>query len=136
VLFRSGIGISFYTHKDTITVIRTIEKGPSERAGLKGGDRIITADGDSLFGRDLTNGDLVKKLKGPKNTDVVLEVIRKGEPKPLKFNVTRGVIPIVSVDAAYMLTETLGYIKINRFAESTYKEFKKEFINKGGKIWN
>lgn len=121
-----GIGISFYTHKDTITVIRTIEKGPSERAGLKGGDRIITADGDSLFGRDLTNGDLVKKLKGPKNKDVVLEVIRKGEPKPLKFNVTRGVIPIVSVDAAYMLTETLGYIKINRFAESTYKEFKKE----------
>ena len=58
-----GIGISFYTHKDTITVIRTIEKGPSERAGLKGGDRIITADGDSLFGRDLTNGDLAKRPK-------------------------------------------------------------------------
>jgi len=120
-----GIGISFYTHKDTITVIRTIENGPSERAGLKGGDRIITADGDSLFGRDLTNGDLVKKLKGKKNTDVTLGVIRKGETKPLKFKVTRGNIPIVSVDAAYMLTETLGYIKINRFAESTYKEFKK-----------
>ena len=120
-----GIGISFYTHKDTITVIRTIENGPSERAGLKGGDRIITADGDSLFGRDLTNGDLVKKLKGKKHTDVTLEVIRRGENKPLKFKVTRDNIPIVSVDAAYMLTQTLGYIKINRFAESTYKEFKK-----------
>lgn len=120
-----GIGISFYTYKDTITVIRTIDNGPSERAGLKGGDRIIAADGDSLFGRDLTNGDLVKKLKGPKNTNVALEVIRKGEDEPLKFKVKRGVIPIVSVDAAYMLTETLGYIKINRFAESTYKEFKK-----------
>ncbi|WP_452224002.1 S41 family peptidase [Lacinutrix chionoecetis] len=121
-----GIGISFYTYNDTITVIRTIENGPSERAGLKGGDRIITADGDSLFGRDLTNGDLVKKLKGPKDTNVTIEVVRRGEPKPLKFKVTRDNIPIVSVDAAYMLTETLGYIKINRFAESTYKEFKKE----------
>ena len=120
-----GIGISFNTHQDTITVIRTIENGPSERAGLKGGDRIITADGDSLFGRDLTNGDLVKKLKGLKNTDVTLEVVRKGEAKPLKFVVKRGIVPIVSVDAAYMLTKTLGYIKINRFAESTYKEFKK-----------
>jgi carboxyl-terminal processing protease len=119
-----GIGISFYTHNDTITVIRTIENGPSERIGLKGGDRIITADGDSLFGRDLTNGDLAKKLKGPKNTDVILEVIRKGALNPLKFKVTRDIIPIVSVDAAYMLTNTLGYIKINRFAESTYKEFK------------
>lgn len=121
-----GIGISFYTHQDTITVIRAIDNGPSERAGLKGGDRIITADGDSLFGRDLTNGDLVKKLKGLKNTEVTLEIIRKGEEKPLKIKVIRDVIPIVSVDAAYMLTQTLGYIKINRFAESTYKEFKKE----------
>jgi len=120
-----GIGISFYTHRDTITVIKTIENGPSQRAGLKGGDRIITADGDSLFGRDLTNGDLVKKLKGPKNKNVTLEVLRRGEKMPLKFKVKRGIVPIVSVDAAYMLTETLGYIKINRFAESTYKEFKK-----------
>ncbi|WP_290698757.1 S41 family peptidase [Lacinutrix sp.] len=120
-----GIGINFNTHQDTITVIRTIENGPSERAGLKAGDRIITADGDSLFGRDLSNGDLVKKLKGKKNTDVILGIIRKEEAKPLTFKVTRGDIPIVSVDAAYMLTQTLGYIKINRFAESTYKEFKK-----------
>lgn len=121
-----GIGISFYTYKDTITVIRTIEKGPSERAGLKGGDRIITANGDSLFGRDLTNGDLIKKLKGKKNTSVTLEIIRRGEVKPLKFEVNREDIPIKSVDASYMLTKTLGYIKINRFAESTYKEFKHE----------
>jgi len=121
-----GIGISFYTYKDTITVIRTIAKGPSERAGLKGGDRIISANGDSLFGRDLANGDLVKKLKGAKDTDVTLEVVRRGEDKTLKFKVKRDNIPIVSVDAAYMLTETLGYIKINRFAESTYKEFKRE----------
>lgn len=124
-----GIGISFYTYKDTITVIRTIEDGPSERAGLKAGDRIITANGDSLFGRDLTNGDLVKKLKGLIDTKVNLGVIRRGSDKALAFTVTRGHIPIKSVDAAYMLSDSLGYIKINRFAESTYKEFKKE-LNK------
>lgn len=124
-----GIGISFYTYNDTITVIRTLEDGRSEKAGLRAGDRIITANGDSLFGRDLNNGDLVKKLKGLINTKVNLEVIRRGISKPLAFTVTRGHIPIKSVDAAYMLSDSLGYIKINRFAESTYKEFKTE-LNK------
>ncbi|TYB76063.1 S41 family peptidase [Bizionia saleffrena] len=124
-----GIGISFYTYNDTITVIRTIEDGPSEKAGLMAGDRIITANGDSLFGRDVNNGDLVKKLKGLIDTKVNLEVVRRGSSKPLAFTVTRGHIPIKSVDAAYMLGDSLGYIKINRFAESTYKEFKKE-LNK------
>lgn len=121
-----GIGISFYTYRDTITVIRTIENGPSAKAGLKGGDRIITANGDSLFGRDLSNGDLIKKLKGPIDTDVNIEVYRKGEPELLKFKVRRDHVAIKSVDASYMLTDSLGYIKINRFAESTYKEFKRE----------
>lgn len=121
-----GIGISFYPYRDSIAVIRAIEGGPSSKAGIKGGDRIVFANGDSLYGRDLSNGDLVKRLKGPIDTDVLLEVYRKGEPKLLKFKVTRDHIPIKSVDASYMLTESLGYIKINRFAESTYKEFKRE----------
>ncbi|MBP93626.1 MAG: peptidase S41 [Flavobacteriaceae bacterium] len=121
-----GIGISFYTYNDTITVIRTIEGSPSDKVGIQGGDRIITADGDSIFGKDLSNSDIIKKLKGPIDTKVKLEVYRKGEPKLLTFSVKRDHIPIRSVDAAYMLTETLGYIKINRFAESTYKEFKEE----------
>ena len=121
-----GIGISFYTYNDTITVIRAIKGSPSDKAGIRGGDRIITANGDSIFGKDLSNSDIVKKLKGPINTKVTLEVFRKGEPKLLKFTVKRDHIPIKSVDAAYMLTETLGYVKINRFAESTYKEFKTE----------
>ncbi|WP_223034626.1 S41 family peptidase [Hanstruepera marina] len=119
-----GIGISFYTYKDTITVIRAIEGSPSDKAGIVGGDRIITANGDSIFGKDLSNSDILKKLKGPINSKVVLEVLRPGESELLKFTVKRDNIPIKSVDAAYMLTETLGYIKINRFAESTYKEFK------------
>ena len=120
-----GIGVSFYTYRDTITVIRAIENGPSAKAGIKGGDRIIMANSDSLFGERLNDGELVKKLKGPINTKVDLKVYRKGEPELLNFTVKRSIIPIKSVDAAYMLTEKLGYIKVNRFAESTYKEFKK-----------
>ncbi|TYA52409.1 S41 family peptidase [Formosa maritima] len=121
-----GIGINFYTYKDTITVIRAVEGGPSEKAGIIGGDRIIMANGDSIFGKDFSNNDIIKKLKGPINTLVDLKVYRRGEPKLLDFTVKRNHIPIRSVDAAYMLTDKLGYIKINRFAESTYKEFKQE----------
>lgn len=121
-----GIGISFYDYRDSIAVIRTIENGPSEKVGIKGGDRIIMANGDSLNGRKYSNETLIKKLKGPINTDVTLKVFRKGEPELLEFIVTRDNIPIKSVDVAYMLTNTLGYIKINRFAESTFKEFKRE----------
>lgn len=118
-----GIGISFYTYKDTITVIRAIDGGPSAKAGIRGGDRIITANGDSIFGRNLTDKDVLNQLKGPLNSKVDLEVYRKGEPKLLKFRIKRDHIPIESVDAAYMLSESLGYIKVNRFAESTYNEF-------------
>ncbi|NJX15779.1 S41 family peptidase [Tamlana crocina] len=119
-----GIGVSFYTYKDTIAVIRAIENGPSAKAGIQGGDRILMADGDTLYGNKLNDGDIINKLKGEINSKVKLTVFRRGEPELLEFNVKRGKIPIKSVDAAYMLTGDLGYIKINRFAESTYKEFK------------
>ena len=121
-----GIGVSFYSYKDSIAVIRAITGGPSAKAGIKGGDRIVYANGDSLFGKSLRDGDLIKKLKGPIDSEVYLKVFRRGQPQLLDFVVTRGHVPIKSVDAAYMLTPTLGYIKINRFAESTYKEFKTE----------
>lgn len=124
-----GIGVSFYTYKDTIAVIRTFKGGPSDKVGIKGGDRIIMADGDSIFGSHWSNQDLIEKLKGEKNTNIHLKIYRKGEKELLDFDVKRATIPINSVDAAYMLTPTLGYIKINRFAESTYKEFKKALNN-------
>ena len=120
-----GIGVNFYTYKDTVTVIRPVAGGPSERAGVKGGDRIITANGDSIFGGQWSNDEIIGKLKGEKGTKVTLKVKRRGVDKLLEFEVKRDVIPIKSVDAFYMLTSSLGYIKINRFAESTYKEFKK-----------
>jgi len=120
-----GIGVNFYTYNDTVTVIRPVAGGPSEKAGIKGGDRIIVADGDSIFGNYWSNDDIIHKLQGEKGTKVSLTIKRKGEDKLLKFRVKREVIPIKSVDASYMLTNNLGYIKINRFAESTYKEFKR-----------
>ena len=119
-----GIGISFYTYKDTVAVIRTIEGGPSERAGILPGDRIIIANNDTIFGRQWKNEDIIAKLKGDKNSRVNLKVYRKQTDEYLNFNIRRDDIPIKSVDAAYMLTPTLGYIKVNRLAESTYIEFK------------
>ncbi len=119
-----GIGINFYPYKDSIAVIKPTEGGPSERAGIMSGDRILLADGDTIYGGDITNDFITKKLKGDKNTKVKLTVYRKGEDDLLEFEVKRKNIPIKSVEAAYMLTDQLGYIKMNRFAESTFKEFK------------
>ena len=120
-----GIGVSFYTYKDTVAIIRPIEEGPSAKAGIKSGDRIIMANEDTIFGRQWSNEEIIDKLKGEKNTKVSLKVYRRGEPELLDFEVKRADIPLKSVDAAYMLTENLGYIKINRFAETTYKNSKK-----------
>lgn len=119
-----GIGISFYTYNDTIAVIRPVEGGPSEKVGILPGDRIIMADGDTIYGKQWANQDIVQKLKGKKNSKVNLTVYRRGEPELLYFTVKRAQVPLKSVDAHYMLTENLGYIKLNRFAESSYREFK------------
>ena len=119
-----GIGVNFYMHNDTIAVIKPIEGGPSEQAGLKAGDRILFAGKDKLFGRKLPSDSLFPKLKGGEGSKIELTIFRKSENKKLKFMVTRSVIPIKSVDVAVMVNQTDGYIKINRFAESTYDEFK------------
>lgn len=119
-----GIGINFYPYKDSIAVIKTIAKGPSFLKGIKPGDRILMADNDTLYGKNLQNETIVGKLKGKKGSAVKLKVYRKSNDKTFNVNVKRGVIPIKSVDAFFMMSDDMGYIKINRFAESTYKEFK------------
>lgn len=124
-----GIGVSFFNINDTIAVIQALEGGPGERVGLQGGDRILYADEEPLFQRKLSNDSLSEHLKGSANTQVALKVYRKGEPELLDFTIRRGKVPLKSVDAAYMLTPEVGYIKINRFAESTYEEFKKALHN-------
>ena len=129
-----GIGINFYMYKDSLAVIKTVENGPSEKAGIESGDRILFANNTQLFGKKLQSDSLFPILKGKKGTEIELTVFRKKEGKLKKIKVMRDVIPIKSVDVGLMLSEDLGYIKINRFAETTYKEFKKsmESLSKKG----
>lgn len=119
-----GIGVNFYMYKDSVAIIKTVENGPSEKAGIKAGDRILYADKTKLFGRKLPTDSLFAKLKGKEGSEIVVTVYRKSENKKIKIKIKRGVIPIKSVDAALLLNPTMGYIKINRFAETTYDEFK------------
>ncbi|WP_062054691.1 S41 family peptidase [Aquimarina longa] len=130
-----GIGVSYYPYRDTISVINTIKDGPSEKAGIKAGDRILMANNDTLYGDRLIREQLANKLKGELNSQVQLKLYRKGEGV-FDVVVKRGRVPLKSVDAAYMLDQVLGYIKINRFAETTYTEFEEaigELQSKGAK---
>ncbi|WP_350293687.1 S41 family peptidase [uncultured Croceitalea sp.] len=119
-----GIGIQFKRVKDTITVVRSIKGGPSDSKGIKAGDKILMANKDTLFGKQILNSELISKLKGENGTKVRLKILKKPENKIFFVNVKRGVVPIRSVEANFMLSSDLGYIKINRFAESTFDEFK------------
>ncbi|UJH90375.1 S41 family peptidase [Antarcticibacterium sp. 1MA-6-2] len=119
-----GIGVSFQKVRDTIVVIQPLKGGPSEKIGIKGGDRILFANDEQLFDKNISNDSLISQLKGEENSNVTLTVFRKGLKNLMTFNVKRGRVPLKSVDAAYMLSDKLGYIKINRFAETTYQEFK------------
>ena len=119
-----GIGVSFYVYKDTIAVIKTIEGGPAEKAGIKAGDRILYADEYKIFGDAIPRDTITARLKGEINSKVLLKIVRKGEKELLKFNVKRKEVPLLSVDASYKLTNEVGYIKVNRFSETTHKEFK------------
>ncbi|WP_133687003.1 S41 family peptidase [Maribacter spongiicola] len=124
-----GIGINFYAYQDTIAVIKTVKDGPSFLKGILPGDRILMADNDTLYGKDFPSEVIVEKLKGQEGTSVDLTVFRKSENRTFKVKVKRGIVPLKSVDAYYMLTKDIGYIKVNRFAESTYKEFKDALVN-------
>ena len=119
-----GIGINFYPYKDTISVIRTVDNGPSFLKGILPGDRILKAGNDTLYGRGMQSDIIVDKLKGQKGTTVELTVYRRSEDRTFKVNVKRDVVPIKSVESYFMLTPDMGYIKVNRFAESTFREFK------------
>ncbi|MFS4466417.1 S41 family peptidase [Maribacter sp. 2210JD10-5] len=119
-----GIGINFYSYRDTISVIRTVKGGPSDRKGIRPGDRILMANNDTLYGKGMPSDVIVDKLKGKEGTSVNLTVYRKSEDKTFSVKVRRGIVPIKSVDSYYMLEDDIGYIKVNRFAESTFKEFK------------
>lgn len=124
-----GIGVNFYMYKDSVAVIKPIPGGPSDRAGIKAGDRILYAGTTKLFGRKLPNDTLFTKLKGTEGSKVSLTVYRKSEKRKFKVDVTRDIVPIKSVDIAVMASKNTGYIKVNRFAETTADEFHRGLIN-------
>ena len=118
----SGIGIQFTIQNDTIHVTSVIPCGPSEKVGLMAGDRIVEVDDSAFVGKIVTNSEAMKRLKGEKGSKVKLGVYRPGEKDLLHFTVIRGNIPVKSIDAAYMVNEKVGYIKVNKFGETTYPE--------------
>lgn len=124
-----GIGVNFYMYKDSVAVIKPVADGPSAKAGIESGDRILYADKTKLYGRKLPSDSLFSKLKGAVGSDIELTIYRKSEGKKLKVKIKRDVIPIKSVDAALLINVTTGYIKINRFAETTYSEFMTGLMN-------
>ncbi|MGQ8336669.1 S41 family peptidase [Sunxiuqinia sp. A32] len=118
-----GIGISFNIFKDTLMVVTTIPGGPSEKVGLRAGDRIMNVDGKDIAGIGLKNSDVFDMLRGDKGTEVNLKIKRKSDADLLDFLIIRDKIPINSLDASYMLNDETGYIKLNRFSATTTDEF-------------
>ncbi len=119
----SGIGVQFIKQKDTIKIVNVISGGPSEQVGLQAGDRIVTIN-DSLFvGPQITNERIMKTLRGPKGTTVTVGIKRLSSPNVQEYTITRGDVPVHTVDIAYKISENIGLIKINKFGRTTYDEF-------------
>ena len=122
-----GIGVEFNIIKDTIRVITPIEGGPSEKIGIKAGDKIIKVEGKNVAGIKISSKDVFEKLRGKSGTVVAVTILRNGIKKPLEFKITRDAIPLYSLDASYMVKSDIGYIKISKFAATTYQEYLKAF---------
>ena len=120
-----GIGIQFNVPNDTIVVNSVITGGPSEKAGLRVGDRVIKVDERVVAGVNMPQDTMVSLMRGPKGTKVIISILRHGSDDLIPFTITRDKIPVNSVDVSYMLNDTTGYIKLSKFARTTYSEFAK-----------
>jgi carboxyl-terminal processing protease len=129
-----GIGVEFNIIRDTIRVINPIEGGPSEKVGIRAGDKLIKVGVENLTGNKITNKKVFETLRGKSGTTVNVTILRNGVKNPMPFKITRAAIPLYSLDAAYMTSADIGYIKINKFAATTYNEYLKAFndLNKQG----
>jgi carboxyl-terminal processing protease len=129
-----GIGVEFNIIEDTIRVVNPIIDGPSEKIGIKSGDKLIKVNGKTVAGIKITNKQVFEKLRGKSGSEVNVSLMRSGINKALDYKIIRGQIPIYSIDIAYIVNPTIGYIKISRFASTTYDEFIKAFnmLNKKG----
>jgi carboxyl-terminal processing protease len=119
----SGIGVQFNLQNDTIVIVNTVANGPSQLLGILAGDRIIKVNDSLVAGVKFQSEDVVKRLKGPQGTKVKVSILRKGVTKLIDFEIIRNKIPLYSVDASYMVSPGIGFIKINQFARTTYDEF-------------
>ena len=131
-----GIGVQFRMYKDSVVVLRVLEGGPSQKVGLMAGDRILTSNLDTLSGVSLRSNGVMKILKGEPDTEAALSVYIRSIDSVMNFSFTRGEVPYKSVTSSYMLNEEVGYIKLVRFAKTSYDEFKEalsDLISKGMK---
>lgn len=120
-----GIGVQFQMMEDTLLVVQPVSNGPSEKVGILAGDRIVTVNDTSIAGVKMSTEDIMSRLRGPKDSEVKLTIVRRGVNGLLYFTVKRDKIPIYSLDASYMIQPKIGYIRINRFAATTGEEFVK-----------
>lgn len=120
-----GIGVEFGIIRDTIYVVAPLTGGPSEKLGIQSGDQIIKVDGKTVAGTGITNNDVFTLLRGPSGSVVEVDIRRKSQKEFLKFDIVRDKIPQYSINASYMINNEIGYIKVTRFAATTYDEFKK-----------
>ena len=119
----SGIGVQFNIQNDTVCIVAVIPGGPSEGVGVLAGDKIVFVDDSVVTGKGMNNEKVMHTLRGPKDTQVKLSIKRNGTPELLTYVITRGDIPIHSVDASFIMKPEIGYIKVNKFSETTYDEF-------------
>lgn len=118
-----GIGIQFMIYDDTIRVVKVLEGGPSQSVGLEAGDRIVTINGKAAVGKNISSEDVQKKLKGPNGSVVRVGILRSNSKRLQNYSISRGAVPLKSVDAAFMTESNIGYIRISNFGEATYSEF-------------
>ena len=131
-----GIGIQFNMIEDTLFVVQPLPNGPSEKVGILAGDRIITVNDTTIAGVKMSQENIMKRLRGPKGTEVKIGVKRQGLDELVYFNVIRDKIPVNTVDAAYMAADGVGYIKVSSFGLTTLQEFRekmKELQSAGAK---
>ena len=124
-----GIGIQFNMLTDTVYVIQVIPGGPSEKVGIMAGDRIVAVNDTIIAGVKMKTSEIMKRLRGPKGSEVNVKVKRRNQNELISFKITRGKIPVHSLDAAYMADKSTGYIKLNRFAASSSSEIEEAMIN-------
>jgi carboxyl-terminal processing protease len=124
-----GIGVEFGIIRDTIYVVAPLTGGPSEALGIQSGDQIIRVDGKTVAGVGITNRDVFDYLRGPSGSKVMVDIKRKNAPELIAYEITRDKIPQYSINASYMVNEEIGYIKVTRFAATTYDEFRNSVVD-------